>query len=140
MLSSPLRLALGFPARACFSTSPPPLTRLARERAAEDMLFGDRDRFVTAAYKRKLQVRHAWPVDISFRQGQTVLLEDSKLCKKEWLEDSKLCKRKWLEDSKLCKQELHVQEDSHAVNVLGPGSYSPPPPAAFTHRPLPVKA
>ena len=30
-------------------------SRLAKERSAEDHLFGDKDRFVTSAYKKKLQ-------------------------------------------------------------------------------------
>eukprot|EP00884_Botryococcus_braunii_P012394 jgi/Botrbrau1/21155/Bobra.0061s0049.1 len=34
--------------------------RLAKERAAEDHLFGDKESFVTAAYKRKLQEDKIW--------------------------------------------------------------------------------
>jgi coiled-coil domain-containing protein 55 len=34
--------------------------RLAKEREAEDHLFGDKERFVTAAYKRKLEEDKVW--------------------------------------------------------------------------------
>ena len=34
--------------------------RLARERAAEDHLYGDKERFVTAAYRRKLEEDRKW--------------------------------------------------------------------------------
>ena len=35
------------------------MCRLAKERSAEDHLFGDKDRFVTSAYKNKLQASSA---------------------------------------------------------------------------------
>lgn len=34
--------------------------RLLKERAAEDHLFGDKDKFVTAAYKQKLEEDQKW--------------------------------------------------------------------------------
>ena len=34
--------------------------QLAKERAAEDHLFGDKERFVTAAYKKKLAEQQQW--------------------------------------------------------------------------------
>lgn len=34
--------------------------KLAKERAAEDDQFGDKDKFVTSAYKKKLAERKAW--------------------------------------------------------------------------------
>ena len=34
--------------------------RLLRERKAEDHLFGDKDKFVTAAYKKKLEEDKKW--------------------------------------------------------------------------------
>lgn len=34
--------------------------RLLKERAAEDHLFGDKDKFVTAAYKKKLEEDQKW--------------------------------------------------------------------------------
>lgn len=34
--------------------------RLAKERAAEDHLFGDKEKFVTAAYKKKLEEEQKW--------------------------------------------------------------------------------
>ena len=35
-------------------------SRLAKERSAEDHLFGDKDRFITSAYKNKLQACLSW--------------------------------------------------------------------------------
>ena len=34
--------------------------RLAKERSAEDHLFGDKEKFVTAAYKKKLEEEKQW--------------------------------------------------------------------------------
>jgi coiled-coil domain-containing protein 55 len=34
--------------------------RLAKERAAEDHLFGDKEKFVTAAYRRKMEEDRKW--------------------------------------------------------------------------------
>jgi hypothetical protein len=34
--------------------------QLAKERAAEDHLFGDKERFVTAAYRKKLEEDRKW--------------------------------------------------------------------------------
>ena len=33
---------------------------IAKERAAEDLLYGDKERFVTSAYRKKLEERQAW--------------------------------------------------------------------------------
>ncbi|KAK9810734.1 hypothetical protein WJX73_003832 [Symbiochloris irregularis] len=42
--------------------------RLAKERQAEDHLFGDKDRFVTAAYKRKLEEDQKWLAEEKLRE------------------------------------------------------------------------
>ena len=43
-------------------------SRLANERQAEDHLFGDKDRFVTSAYKRKLEEDKKWLAEEKLRE------------------------------------------------------------------------
>jgi hypothetical protein len=43
--------------------------RLAKEREAEDHLFGDKDKFVTAAYKKKLQEDQKWLAEERVREA-----------------------------------------------------------------------
>ena len=45
------------------------LFRLLKERAAEDHLFGDKDRFVTAAYKAKLEADQKWLAEERVREA-----------------------------------------------------------------------
>lgn len=45
------------------------LRRLAKEREAEDHLFGDKDKFLTAAYKRKLQEDQKWLAEERLREA-----------------------------------------------------------------------
>lgn len=42
--------------------------RLLRERKAEDHLFGDKDKFVTAAYKKKLEEDKKWLEEEAVRE------------------------------------------------------------------------
>lgn len=42
--------------------------RLAKERQAEDHLFGDKDAFVTGAYKKKLQEDQMWLAEERVRE------------------------------------------------------------------------
>ncbi|KAL0020521.1 hypothetical protein WJX79_000102 [Trebouxia sp. C0005] len=44
--------------------------RLAKERSAEDHLFGDKEKFVTAAYKRKLEEEKRWLAEEKLREAQ----------------------------------------------------------------------
>lgn len=44
--------------------------RLAKERSAEDHLFGDKEKFVTAAYKRKLEEEKKWLAEEKVREAQ----------------------------------------------------------------------
>jgi Coiled-coil domain-containing protein 55 (DUF2040) len=39
------------------------VSRVQKEQAAEDHLFGDKEKFVTAAYKRKLEEQQKWLAD-----------------------------------------------------------------------------
>ena len=48
-------------------TSTQSICRLLRERKAEDHLFGDKDKFVTAAYKKKLEEDKKWLEEEAFR-------------------------------------------------------------------------
>ena len=43
------------------------MPRLLRERKAEDHLFGDKERFVTAAYKAKLEEDKKWLAEEALR-------------------------------------------------------------------------
>ena len=45
-----------------------PTCRLLRERKAEDHLFGDKDKFVTAAYKKKLEEDKKWLEEEAIRE------------------------------------------------------------------------
>ena len=49
--------------------------KLLRERAAEDAQFGDKERFVTSAYKRKLQEQQQWELEDA-RQAEREARED----------------------------------------------------------------
>ena len=49
--------------------------KLLRERAAEDAKFGDKERFVTSAYKRKLQEQQQWEIEDA-RQAEREARED----------------------------------------------------------------
>lgn len=44
--------------------------RLAKERSAEDHFFGDKEKFVTAAYKRKLEEDKRWLAEEKLREDQ----------------------------------------------------------------------
>ncbi|DBA84434.1 TPA: hypothetical protein ACH3X1_006066 [Trebouxia sp. C0004] len=44
--------------------------RLAKERSAEDYLFGDKEKFVTAAYKHKLEEEKQWLAEEKLREAQ----------------------------------------------------------------------
>ncbi len=44
--------------------------RLAKERSAEDHIFGDKEKFVTAAYKRKLEEEKQWLAEEKLREAQ----------------------------------------------------------------------
>lgn len=44
--------------------------RLAKERSAEDHLFGDKEKFVTAAYKQKLEEEKRWLAEEKLREAQ----------------------------------------------------------------------
>ena len=44
--------------------------RLLKERKAEDHLFGDKDRFVTAAYKKKLEEDQKWLAEEKIREAR----------------------------------------------------------------------
>ena len=44
--------------------------RLAKERSAEDHLFGDKEKFVTAAYKKKLEEEKQWLAEEKVREAQ----------------------------------------------------------------------
>lgn len=46
--------------------------RLAKERSAEDHLFGDKEKFVTAAYKKKLEEDKKWLAEEKLREAQEV--------------------------------------------------------------------
>jgi coiled-coil domain-containing protein 55 len=48
---------------------PARLNRLLKERAAEDHLFGDKERFVTAAYKAKLEADQKWQAEERVREA-----------------------------------------------------------------------
>jgi coiled-coil domain-containing protein 55 len=43
---------------------------LAKERSAEDHFFGDKEKFVTAAYKRKLEEEKQWLAEEKLREAQ----------------------------------------------------------------------
>ena len=43
--------------------------RLAKEREAEDHLFGDKDKFLTAAYKKKLEEDQKWLAEERLREA-----------------------------------------------------------------------
>ena len=45
-------------------------SRLAKERSAEDHLFGDKEKFVTAAYKKKLEEEKQWLAEEKLREAQ----------------------------------------------------------------------
>ena len=53
--------------QSCSPVSPAG-SRLAKERQAEDHLFGDKDRFVTAAYKKKLEEDKKWLAEEKLRE------------------------------------------------------------------------
>lgn len=44
--------------------------RLAKERSVEDHLFGDKEKFVTAAYKKKLEEEKQWLAEEKVREAQ----------------------------------------------------------------------
>ena len=44
--------------------------RLLKERKAEDHLFGDKDKFVTAAYKKKLEEDQKWLAEEKIREAR----------------------------------------------------------------------
>ncbi|KAL3160355.1 hypothetical protein ABBQ32_010689 [Trebouxia sp. C0010 RCD-2024] len=44
--------------------------RLAKERSAEDHLFGDKEKFVTSAYKKKLEEDKKWLAEEKVREAQ----------------------------------------------------------------------
>ena len=44
--------------------------RLLKERKVEDHLFGDKDKFVTAAYKRKLEEDQKWLAEEKIREAR----------------------------------------------------------------------
>ena len=44
--------------------------RLAKERSAEDHLFGDKEKFVTAAYKKKLEEEKQWLAAEKLREAE----------------------------------------------------------------------
>ena len=48
----------------------PAACRLLKERQAEDHLFGDKDKFVTAAYKKKLEEDQMWLAEEKIRQAR----------------------------------------------------------------------
>ena len=43
---------------------------MAKERSAEDHFFGDKEKFVTAAYKRKLEEEKQWLAEEKLREAQ----------------------------------------------------------------------
>ena len=48
----------------------PTACRLLKERQAEDHLFGDKDKFVTAAYKKKLEEDQKWLAEEKIREAR----------------------------------------------------------------------
>eukprot|EP00891_Asterochloris_glomerata_P006464 jgi/Astpho2/6464/gw1.00096.39.1_t len=44
--------------------------RLVKEREVEDHLFGDKEKFVTAAYKKKLQEDQQWLAEEKVREAK----------------------------------------------------------------------
>ena len=44
--------------------------RLAKERSAEDHLFGDKEKFVTSAYRKKLEEDKKWLAEEKVREAQ----------------------------------------------------------------------
>lgn len=44
--------------------------RLAKERSAEDHLFGDKEKFVTSAYKKKLEEDKKWLAEEKVREAE----------------------------------------------------------------------
>ena len=44
--------------------------RLAKERSAEDHLFGDKEKFVTSAYRKKLEEDKKWLAQEKIREAQ----------------------------------------------------------------------
>ena len=48
----------------------PAARRLLKDRKTEDHLFGDKDKFVTAAYKRKLEEDQKWLAEEKIREAR----------------------------------------------------------------------
>jgi coiled-coil domain-containing protein 55 len=52
------------------AAAPTRASRLLKERSAEDHLFGDKDKFVTAAYKKKLEEDQKWLAEERVREAK----------------------------------------------------------------------
>ena len=48
----------------------PGACRLLKDRKTEDHLFGDKDKFVTAAYKKKLEEDQKWLAEEKIREAR----------------------------------------------------------------------
>lgn len=56
------------PALACIC-----ICRQVKEREVEDHLFGDKEKFVTAAYKKKLQEQKLWEAQQKLKCAQSII-------------------------------------------------------------------